>query len=249
MLPANHTSIITREQYVKLEGTLATFPLRELIDMICYSSVTGALNIYADVGSGHLFFRDGHLYHGDYCGAIGIDSLAGMMELDEAKFSFVSDAVSEQETLWGDIGYHLQTAERLATRWRQVRLYIQSLALVPRRLVTIEAALRRVGPSFHEVLQAIDGQRSLSAIAGELSWSTIDTAEAIAQMSQDGLVELLSSPQPDCGSGSGEPQRAGGLFERLRMRGGAPASDSEARPAGEPPRPLAEELVLRALRS
>jgi hypothetical protein len=229
--------------HVKLEGTIDTIPLRELIEMIAYSSVTGALNIYTESSTGHLYFRDGHLYHCDAGDVIGIDALASMFELTEAGFSFVSDITSDQESLWGDLDYYMQTAERLAYRWTNIRSSITSLDLIPMLIVPLDTAVRRVGPSHHEVLERVDGQSTIRAITEDLGWAEIDVAEAIAKMVQDALADLRGDAQ--------EPEPVsisvarGGLFNRLLSRSG----DAPWQPAAERPTLSAEEMVLRALRS
>lgn len=228
---------------MKLEGTLDTVPLRELLDMIIYSSVTGVLNLYAGTSVGHIYVRDGNLYHCEYQGAEGIDGLAGLMELSQAGFSFVRDSTSEKESLWGDTQYHLQTAERLACRWQGVRAYIPSLSLRPSLVAPFESALRRVSPSYHQVLERIDGRHSIKAIIDDLGWAEIDVAEVIAQMSIDGLVDIQR--EAEVRPAVAEHQR-GGLFDRLLSR---PVEAAVRQPAVERPLTSGEELVLQALRS
>lgn len=228
---------------MKLEGTFETIPLRELIDMTTYSSVTGVLNIYAGQAVGHLYLRDGNLYHCDFCGAVGVDALAGMLELTEAGFSFVGDVVSEQESLWGDMGYHLQMAERLAYRWQGVRAAIPSLDLVPIMMVTLDVAISHVGPTHHHVLERIDGTRSLKSIAADLSWAEIDLAEAVSQMIQDHLIEFRHTTQQPSVQATDSPRS--GLFDRLRSRLG----DNTHQMSDEHPRTSPENSILNALRS
>jgi hypothetical protein len=227
---------------VKLEGTLETIPLSELIDMITYSSVTGVLNLFAEHSLGHLYFRDGSIYHCDFQSAVGVDALARMLEIAQAGFSFVGDVTTEQESLWGDMGYHLQMAERLAYRWQGVRASIPSFDLVPTLLVSFEVALRRVGPSHHQVLDWINGSNSLKAIASDLGWAEIDLAEAIAQMLQDNLIELRCSSQPPATQNLDPPRS--GLFERLRPQ----SAESAHQQSAERPHLSPEELVLNILR-
>lgn len=248
MLPLIALSSQPGSNKVKLEGSLETIPLRELIDIATYSSVTGALEIYPSHGDqGRLFFRDGSLYHVERGAATGVEALAELIELD-GQFAFISDILSDQESLWGSLTHHLQTAERMAARWRQVRPYVPSLDMTPSLLVAREVALRRIGPAHQPVLEAIDGQASLRQIAESVGWAAIDVAEAIVQMTIDGLIDLHSPrPAPADSSGGAASRPAGGLFDRLRAMG-HPAP----RPA-EPPRAAesraSEELILKLLRS
>jgi len=230
---------------VKLEGTIETIPLRELVDMIFYSSVTGSLNIYAPLVSGHLYFRDGNLYHCDCNESTGIEALARLFELSQASFSFVGDIVSDQETLWGDMEYHLRMSERLAQRWRAIRPQIASFDLVPTLVVSLEAALRRVGPSLHQLLDRIDGQHTLKAIIEDLGWAEIEVAEAVSQMVLDKLVELrheVKAVNTSNTPSAGGPR--GNLFDRMLSR----STDTVRQSTPEYPRVSAEEMVLRALR-
>lgn len=239
---------------MKLEGTIAIFPLAELIEMVIYSSVTGVLNIYGSGAPGALYFRDGVLYHVERAPAQGIAALAELLELSQAGFAFVSDVTSETETLWGVLSQHLQSAERLASRWRPLRAYVPNLELVPQLVVACEAAVRRIGPAHYAVLQAIDGQVSLRQMAEGLGWAEIDVAEAIVQMSVDGLIELRSARQQAAQPASSAPpsRAAGGIFDRMLARGGAglqTSSEPEQFRPTPPEQRAQDDLILQMLRS
>lgn len=233
---------------MKLEGSLDTFPLRELVDMIVYSSVAGALNVYGPGAQGRLYFREGTLYHAERGPADGVEALAELLEHRGGSFAFVSDARVEAESLWGSLAHNMQTAERLATRWRQVRPYVPHLELTPSLLLPRDAALRRIGPAHQPLLAAVDGQATLREIALALGWAAIDVAEAIVQMTIDSVVDLRSRPQ---GAAPAPPAEgpAGGIFDRLRPRGQAPARLAvEAEPAHLADGRSGEELILKVLR-
>lgn len=233
---------------MKLEGTLDTFPLRELIDMAVYSSVTGAINIYSRGEPGRLYFRDGTLYHAIRGGAKGVDALAELFEHSGGTFAMVSDVTTGEESLWGALSHHLQAAEQLASRWRMARPYVPSLDLTPVLLVGREAALRRVGPAHYPILGAIDGQATLREIVASLGWAPIDVAEAIVQMCVDGLVDLRTqradtdaTPAPE-----GGPRARSGLFDRLRARAPEAPRAPEAVLVGDVR--ATEDMILKLLR-
>lgn len=231
---------------MKLEGSIDTFPLRELIDMVVYSSVTGALNIYGPGAPGQLYFRDGVMYHVERGAARGADALAELLELRSASFSFVSDLATQDESLWGPLSYQLQNAEHAAARWRQIRPYVPDLERVPRLLVPRDGLQRRVSPAHHPVLAEIDGQRTLRQIAASLAWAAVDVAEVAMQLLLDGIIELLPGSAPPVAPAAPEatPQAGEGLFDRLLHLSAThrPAADTT-------PRPLSEETILRLLRS
>ncbi|WP_129626851.1 DUF4388 domain-containing protein [Candidatus Oscillochloris fontis] len=221
---------------MKLEGTLETIPLHELIEMISYSSVTGALNIYATPVDGHLYFRDGTLYHCDIAENIGHPALIKLFEVNQATFSFVSDITSNSESIWGDVDEHIRIAQSLAQRWHDIRPRVPSLALIPVLVVSFEAALRRVGPFHHQVLDRINGLHTLAEIIADLGWTEIDVAEVVAQMIQDRLVELRTEPATETHPSTSGPR--GSLFGRLLPRSGDTT---------QPGRVSTEELIMHAV--
>jgi hypothetical protein len=234
---------------VKLEGAISTFPLRELIDMIAYSSVTGVLNIYAADLSGHLYFRDGHLYHVDAGATEGIDALALILERPQATFAFVSDPTVNRETLWGDYEQHLRLAEHLAARWSYIRPHIPHLKLIPILIAPIEQVQRAVNPAHLPLLAVIDGERTLIAIARSLSWAPIEVAETTLHLLQQRLIAMHEGPaserqlleeRPD----AAHPSRSG-IFDRMRRQAGAAPRSEAIAPAPAAP----DDLVLRILRS
>lgn len=230
---------------MKLEGTIDTFPLRELIDMVVYSSVTGALNIYGSGAPGQLYFRDGVLYHVERGAARGADALAELLELSSASFSFVSDIATQDETLCGPLSYHLQNAEHAAARWRQIRPYVADLDLVPRLLVPRDGLQHRVSPAHHPVLAEIDGQHTLRQIAASLGWAAVDVAEVAMQLLLAGVIELLSGSTTLVTPATLDaPQANEGLFDRLLHLNATHHHGAEA-----PPCLLSEETILRLLRS
>lgn len=231
---------------MKLEGSLDTFPLRELIEMVVYSSVTGVLNIFGPGDIGHLYFRDSVLYHVECGQSHGLEALAELLDRARGEFSFVSDNVSDQSSLHGPLDTLLQTAEQIAARWRRIRAYVPSLDLIPQLLVAREAANRRAGPALQTVLALIDGRVSLRQIAAQLGWSEIDIAEAVAQLSVDGLVELRSTRQQPGQPHPHEPARSEGIFDRILSR--SPPGDAQPCAVEAPQRSSSEELILRVLR-
>lgn len=234
---------------MKLEGAISTFPLRELIDMIVYSSVTGVLNIYAADLTGHLYFRDGHLYHVDAGAADeGIDALAVLLERPQANFAFVSDPTIDRETLWGDHEQHLRIAERLAARWGQIRLQVPHLQLIPVLLVPLDQVQRTVYPAHLPLLELIDSRHTLLELARQVNWAPIEVAEAVAQCIEQRQVELRSVEYAERGRADAhaEEKPSSGLFDRMRRQTG-PVRRVEPEAPLAPP--SADEFVLRVLRS
>ncbi|MGQ9925723.1 MAG: DUF4388 domain-containing protein [Chloroflexaceae bacterium] len=241
---------------MKLEGSLVTFPLRELIDMVMFSSVTGVLNIYGSGKVGHIFFREGRLYHAEHGLARGMDALTELLAIDDARFSFVTDTVSEEESLRDASDNYLQHAERAAARWRQIRAYVPDLERVPRLLVAPAWINRHVNPAHYPLLAVVDGRVSLRDIAARLGWAAIDVAEIAAQLSLDGVIELITAPAepppPATPAAPAAPARRTGLFDRLlASSSSAPASSQADSTSTDPqarPYHSVEDAILQLLR-
>lgn len=210
---------------MKLEGSLEMFPLRELIEMTVYSSVTGSLNIYSAQGDGHIFFRDGQPYHAIYnTKTTGIAAVVAMFEMLQATFTFVADAVADEETLTSDPLDLVENAERMADRWQRLRPDIPDLSIVPHLLCSQERARFNISPAHWSIFTAIDGQKSLETIIQSLNMEPVEVCEAIVQMKSDHLIELKQSNRfiNECmvettpTTPTGHPRAAGaGVFDRL----------------------------------
>lgn len=249
---------------MKLEGWLKHYPLRELLEMTVYSSVTGVLNIIDTQPFGQIYFRDGQLYHVISGELTGMDAFASLFEAEEARFSFVSEVTIEAESIWGDPLELAEQAERLAGRWQRLRPLIPHLKLVPVALRSSDEARTHVSPDFWPYFAAIDGVQTLAAIATALQCDRLELCEAIVQMHADQLIELRATGQVAGSSAIAKPPQPmspkGGFFDRL-MAGlpqptrptratenpAAPA-DGAARKDTAPP-DITEEAILRLLRS
>jgi Domain of unknown function (DUF4388) len=207
---------------VKLEGTTDLFAVRELIEMVTYSTVTGALNIYSDSSSGSIYFRDGRMVHISYGALSGLDALTELFIQQSAYFTFVSDVRCEEETVWGDAHFLINSAELMAERWHTIRQHVPSLDLVPQLIAANVHAQLHLLPAQQILLQAIDGRSDLRELSKQLSWSPIDVCEVVVELMQVGILQLGrkgggSGPGPDQRSAAQQRGRPG-LFERIATR-------------------------------
>ncbi|MCG8351477.1 MAG: DUF4388 domain-containing protein [Chloroflexales bacterium] len=205
---------------MNLEGSLQQFPLQELIEMIAYSSVTGVLKIFGSPDYGQIYCRNGNPYHAIYGDLTGLDAVSAIFESAATTFSFVDSITNEAESLWGDPFELADQARRLAVRWREVRSQISDLNRIPRQLVTLEQAHNCISPIQREYFAAIDGQHTIAELTKSLACEAIDLCETVAQMNEDGLIELRT-PNPIVAKEDPPPvaisssPHGGGLFDKL----------------------------------
>lgn len=179
---------------MQLEGTLDTFPLRELIEMVVYSSVTGALQVQVDGGIGRLYFRDGRPYHAVAGEHTGINAVGAMFEQKNARFRFAAGDVSTDTTLWMDPLEMIEHAEELARLWQKVRQVIPDVGQIPYLLGNVAQSQVHINETTWPVLSVIDGQRTVEEISAHLNLVLLDTCLALVTLIEQGLVGVKRSP-------------------------------------------------------
>ncbi|MEN9938608.1 MAG: hypothetical protein RLZZ387_5187 [Chloroflexota bacterium] len=203
---------------MELEGTIGTFSLRELIEMIVYSSVAGVLEVGEGTSAGQLYFRDGLPYDAQAGGVSGLDAAALLFECEGLPFRFVAGSTSAHETLWMDPWELMDRCEERARVWAGLRPYIPGLDWVP-VLRSIPAGDQvHISEVAWPVLSAVDGQRSVLGIGEYLSLSNVEVCQALVGLLRQRLIILQPPPEPPETpvSGAGEAaQGEGGFFERL----------------------------------
>lgn len=220
---------------MQLNGTLEQFPLRELIEMIVYSSVTGALELRLGEGAGLLFFYDGRPYHAVAGDETGLDAVCRLFEARNTTFRFIAGHTVTDETLWLDPWEMIDRAEQQATKWQRVRPHIPNASWVPTLRSTPGADHIHINESTWPVLAAVDGQRNIAAIAENLAMTTLDVCVALVALLDQQLVAVraprpgLLEPRPLASQASPEaPQQADGFFDRMLAQ--AQSNDAERRP-------------------
>jgi hypothetical protein len=219
---------------VQLEGTLDKFPLRELIEMVVYSSVTGVLELRVDKEIGQIFFGEGQPYHAVFGHHTGMEAICALFEQRNALFRFVSETESSASSLWLDPWELIERGEQQARLWVSVRPRIPTLDWVP-ALVASRGAGVHIDESVWPVLAAVDGQRSVGAIAERLNLMPIDTCVALISLLDQGMITirhprpapLEPRPVPKGQEASSERSATPGFLERL-------LADAQSQ---DPPRP------------
>ncbi|GIV99044.1 MAG: hypothetical protein KatS3mg058_0448 [Roseiflexus sp.] len=207
---------------MQLEGSLSQFPLRELIEMAVYSSVSGVLEVQVGDDVGRIFFRDGLPQHAELSGLQGVDAIGRMFAERDASFRFSADGAPVTPTLWMDPWEIIELAEHQAQTWALVRPYVPALGAIPTLRMPLQRAQSLVGEDIAPLLTLIDGQRSIPDIARDLSVTLIDVYVGIASLVQQQIVVLASlsplptAPPPEPNSDTGE--KRDGFFERLLAR-------------------------------
>lgn len=224
---------------MQLDGTLDKFPLRELIEMVIYSSVTGVLKLRVGGGEGQIFFRDGRPYHAVAGDQSGVEAVGSMFEQRDAPFRFVADQVDEAVTLWIDPWDMMDHAQALATSWTYVRRRLPSVDHIPQLVGTPAENQIQINETVWPVLAAIDSQRSIREIAEHQNLVLLDACLAITTLIEQRLVRL--QPPRVVVPAPAQPAARGSLFAPKPA-----AAEQPAAPA-EPAAPAAQNGFLERL--
>lgn len=226
---------------MQLDGTLDKFPLRELIEMVIYSSVTGVLKLRIGAGEGQIFFRDGRPYHAAAGDLTGVEAVGAMFEQRGAPFRFVADQTSDETTLWIDPWDMMDHAQVLAERWTFVRRRLPSADHVPELVGTPAKDQIQISETAWPVLAAVDSQRSIREIAERQNLVLLDACLAVAALIDQRLVRLLP-PRADA-QAPAQPAGHGSLFTP-KAAAAEPAPADQVEPAA--PNGFLERLLAEA---
>lgn len=222
---------------MQLQGTLDQFPLRELIEMIVYSSVTGALELCIGKEIGALFVYDGRIYHAIYGEETGLDAVGHMFEHPQATFQFNAGRTSADESLWHDPLELIEQAEQQAQQWQRIRPFIPSLTYVPALHSHTNNTNVQINEANWPILAAVDGQQNIAEIAQSLNMTTLNVCVGLVALLEQKLISLRQ-PRPALfeprrivsePAATPEPQKqSAGFLDRLLAQ--AQQNEEERRP-------------------
>lgn len=218
---------------MQLQGSLTQFSLRELIEMVLYSSVTGLLEIQVDNELTLLFFVDGQPIGAHAHDLIGPDAVA-LMFGSKGDFQFYAGSMPEWKNLWLDPWELITRGEAMAPRWAAVRQEIPSTKMIPCFVDPDGKSPISIPDHLWPLLAAIDSKRSVSQLANVTNTELLDTCEALLTLKKQGLISLIAPQKQTISKPSLEqPQTKPaeeGFFERLITQS-LDMQDSEAQDA------------------
>jgi hypothetical protein len=205
---------------VQLEGRLASFPLRELIEMVAYSSVKGMLEVRTPALAAQLYFRDGVPSHAVAGELRGIDAVGLMFEQQDGDFRFYAGSEPDDDTLWMEAPDLIARGEQLARRWAPLRPLFPSMTCVPALDARADRTKVQISEDIWPVLSVVDGKRNILAIAEMFGVECHQVCTALATLHQSGLIRITMPDDPASPQAAGAESQQGkrGFFERLIER-------------------------------
>nr|MBA3376620.1 DUF4388 domain-containing protein [Actinomycetota bacterium] len=186
-----------------LRGSVASFPLETIVQLIAATAKTGQLEIRSGGESGTIGFADGRLVSamsGDDSGDL---ALGAVFALADGEFEFIPWDDPPAANLTGDLN---QLLDRAVVQRDRI---VGDRELIPddrmRFAMSDRAAAQgevRLSAEQWRTLLAVNGARDLRAIAEQLSFGRLGTLVALADLVRSGIIDASAPPEPPSGPGS-----------------------------------------------
>ncbi|MDQ3097231.1 MAG: DUF4388 domain-containing protein, partial [Chloroflexota bacterium] len=198
-----------------LRGSVASFPLETIVQLIAATAKTGQLEIRGGGESGTLGFSEGRLVSAMSGDDTGDPALGAVFALSDGEFEFLPWSDAPATNLTGDLNQLLDRAVVQRDRIVADRELISDdrlrFALAERAAAAGEV---RLSADQWRTLLAVNGERDLHAISEHLKLGRLGTLAVLADLVRSGIVEVVAPPPPEPpatpedgpgGGGSGEP--------------------------------------------
>jgi len=189
-----------------LQGSLDTFELAEVLAMLARKGQTGRLRLHSGPAVVDLYLDAGTVAHAEITDQGSAPRVAtSMAALEEACFQILrwDHGVFEfQERplpaaarrLDAGVEEVMAGARRRLDAWERVKSVIPSMSAQPRLRPELEAAQVTLDRDAWKVLAAIDGRRTVQALARTVGSSTYELCQLLTNLVHQGLVEISSRP-------------------------------------------------------
>ncbi|RRR78353.1 MAG: DUF4388 domain-containing protein [Candidatus Viridilinea halotolerans] len=184
-----------------LAGDLSEFPLTDIIQLVQLSKQTGGVQIHGlRVGQpveGWLYFRDGKIIGAASSGMAPLDAVYTFFTLTSGPFMFHEDQRIDAPTITISNEVIIMEGIMRQDAWMRIHEHIPSLNLVPRLVLnpTTGSAEINLEPEEWRILTMVNGKNSIAQIAQRSGLGEFRACEIMAQLLQNGLVEVRE-PSP-----------------------------------------------------
>jgi Domain of unknown function (DUF4388) len=182
----------TPEVAVTLQGTLDSFSLPEVLDLLSQGR-TGRLSVEGEGGRGDLHLEDGHLLGGETDtradGTPLPEVVFELLRLEGGRFSFDERAsVGPSSGRAVEVGPVVAKAQELLAEWRDVEAVVPSAAATVRLAEDLPEAHVDIDHRRWRTLQAVAGGATVGAAGRALGLDDIGACRAVKDLVDAGLA-------------------------------------------------------------
>jgi hypothetical protein len=205
--------------------TFDVLSFAEFLGLLKARQCTGHLHVRTGTLSAHLFLEGGWLVGvdlGDRFTATPDDGRDALLEaccemLDSQRgvAEFVASAVNGANGPRFDTDAVLDSARARQDEWRSLQAAIPTLELKPRLVTTLPAETITLDQSAWQLLLAIDGRRTVAAIARGLGVTSYELRRRLKVLLDDGIIQLDAGlPRVALDAEAFRPEETSGPDER-----------------------------------
>lgn len=220
-----------------LRGSLSSFPLETIVQLIAATAKTGQLEIRSGGESGTLGFADGRLVSALSGDDTSDPALGAVFALADGEFEFVPWGDPPDANLTGDLNQLLDRAvvqrDRIVADRELIPDDRMRFALSDRAAANGEV---RLSAEQWRILLAVNGERDLRAIAEQIQLGKLVTLAVLADLVRSGIVSATPPPPEPAAQAPADERAAPSLSVE------PPDADIDARPV-PPALPLPGSVV------
>jgi hypothetical protein len=187
---------------VALQGTLETFSLPDVLQLLSSTKKTGCLRVSGDRGEGSVWVRDGAIVAGETAGAApapAVDVVFELLRFDGGEFVFDDGGEPAQAGDPAEVESVLAEAGRMVDEWREIESVVPSSA----HFVTLSAELPGDDVTLDRdrwrAVVAVAGGVSVADLGHQVDLSDLAVARLVKELTEWGIFEVgppQSAPAP-----------------------------------------------------
>jgi hypothetical protein len=179
---------------VALQGTLETFSLPDVLQLLSSTKKTGCLKISGDRGDGSVWLAEGAIVASDASGAASaqghVDVVFELLRFDTGEFEFTDGSEPDSAADPIDVQTALDDAGKLLGEWQEIEAVVPS----NRHTVTLVDELGSdqvvIGADTWKAIVAVSGGTSVVDLGSRLELGEMAAARLVKELSEQGLVTI-----------------------------------------------------------
>lgn len=212
------------EVTVSLQGTLETFSLPDVLQLLSSTKKTGCLRLNGDRGSGSVWIRDGAIVGGEAVGAPhadgAVDVVFELLRYADGSFEFQDGGEPAESSGPSDVGEVLSSAGSMLDEWNSIAAVVPSTRHWVSLVLEISGEEVTLTADNWRAVAAVGSGLSAGSLGDDLSMGEMQVGRLIKDLKDQGLVEV------------GEPREGAGSAPAA-----SPAASFDAAPAVTVPEP------------
>ena len=230
---------------MSLQGTLDTFSLPEILELVEKSRKTGALEVRDPQSRGVLYFAGGRFSAaeaGELCGPVEsaeelearlIDVCFALFRVETGLFEFENDRFPPWPVRGGsEVAPVVEQVQQLRRDWLAIEAVLPSLDCRPDVVDDLDGDRVVLNKAGFRVLRVVDGERNVREIARAVGRSVLEVCKVLKDLVEAGAVVVPTDPQRTM------------VDELVLTADTADTADAAVAPASEPAlEPVAEAEV------